>query len=42
MIFFMHLRGSESLVWLYAAAGFVWLALLIGLLMGDTVSRNWL
>ena len=42
MLFFMHLRGSEKLVWLYAAAGFVWLALLIALTMSDIVSRTWL
>ena len=42
MVFFMHLRGSESLVWLFAAAGFVWFGLLVGLTMSDVVSRGWL
>jgi cytochrome c oxidase subunit 4 len=42
MLFFMHLRGSEKLVWLYAAAGFAWLAVLILLTMSDIVSRAWL
>lgn len=42
MLFFMHLRDSEKLVWLYAGAGFVWLALLIGLTMSDILSRAWL
>ena len=42
ILFFMHVRDSEKLVWLYAAAGFVWLALLIGLSLSDFVSRSWL
>lgn len=42
MLFFMHLRGSEKLVWLYAGAGFAWLLLLILLTMNDIVSRAWL
>jgi cytochrome c oxidase subunit 4 len=28
--FFMHLRSSHRLVWLFAGAGVVWLGLLIG------------
>jgi cytochrome c oxidase subunit 4 len=42
LLYFMHLRYSGRLVWLFAAAGFVFLALLIGLMLGDVVSRGWL
>lgn len=42
MLFFMHLRYSNRLVWLFAGAGIFWLLLLIGLTLNDYLSRNWL
>jgi len=40
VLFFMHVRDSEGLVWAIIAAGLLWLALLIFLTMGDYVSRE--
>ncbi len=42
ILFFMHMRSSSRLTWLFAAAGFVWLAILIALTMSDYVSRGWM
>ena len=38
-VWFMHLKDSSRLTWLFAAAGVMWLAIMIGLTMGDTVAR---
>ena len=38
-LFFMHLRGASNLVRLIALAGFVWIALLIGLSYSDFATR---
>lgn len=40
ILYFMHVRYSNRLIWLYAAAGFFWLVLLIGLGMSDFLTRN--
>lgn len=40
VLFFMHVRGSTPLTWLFAAAGFVWLAIMIGLAMSDYWARG--
>lgn len=37
--FFMHVRTSERLIWLFATAGFLWLAILLGLTLSDFVTR---
>jgi len=42
ILFFMHVRYSSKMVWVIAAAGFVWLAILIGLMLTDYFSRSWL
>ena len=39
MIFFMHLRSSHYVLRLAAAAGFFWLAILIGLTLTDFLAR---
>ena len=39
MIFFMHLRSSHYVLRLAAAAGFFWLAILIGLSLTDFLAR---
>lgn len=39
MIFFMHLRSSHYVLRIAAAAGFFWLALLIGLASADFLTR---
>ena len=40
-IFFMHLRGSSRLLWLYAGAGLLWLMLLMALTLNDSLTRIW-
>jgi len=40
MLFFMHVRHSSRLVWIFAAAAFLWLGLLLGLTMTDFGSRQ--
>jgi cytochrome c oxidase subunit 4 len=42
MLYFMHLRYSSRLIWLYASAGVVWLGILFVLTMSDYISRGWL
>lgn len=42
ILFFMHVRYSSPLTWLFVAAGFVWLSILILLTLGDYLSRGWL
>jgi cytochrome c oxidase subunit 4 len=37
--FFMHLRFSGRLVWIYAIGALFWLAVLIGLTLGDYATR---
>ncbi len=41
LVYFMHLRHSSSLTWLFASAGFVWLLILLVLMMTDYLSRGW-
>jgi cytochrome c oxidase subunit IV len=40
-LIFMHLRYSRRLMWVVAAAGLFWLAILISLTMGDYLTRGW-
>lgn len=42
LLFFMHLRYSPRLTWLIVSVAIVWLAILIGLTMGDELTRTWL
>ena len=42
ILYFMHVRYGSRLVWIFALAGFLWLVILLSLLMGDIVSRDWL
>jgi len=39
ILFFMHVRYKEHLLWVYVVAGFFWLAILLGLVLGDVVTR---
>ena len=41
-LYFMHLRYSGSLNWLFAAAGVLWLVFLMGLTLSDVATRAWL
>jgi cytochrome c oxidase subunit IV len=40
ILFFMHVRRSSRLTWIFASAAFLWLALLLGLTMTDYSSRD--
>ncbi len=42
VLYFMHLRHSSRLTWVFAGAGFFWLIILITLTMTDFLSRDWL
>ena len=40
VFFFMHLRDAPGVLWLAAASGFFWLAILIVLTMSDLATRG--
>jgi len=40
ILFFMHVRHGSKLTWVFVAAGFVWLGLMVGLTMSDYGTRN--
>jgi cytochrome c oxidase subunit 4 len=40
ILFFMHVRRSSRLTWVFAAAAFLWLSLLLGLTMTDYAGRG--
>ena len=42
VLFFMHVKYNERLVWLFVAAGFAWLGLLIVGALHDYWTRGWL
>jgi cytochrome c oxidase subunit 4 len=41
ILYFMHVRQSRKLTWIFVAAGFFWLGILIVLGMSDYLSRGW-
>lgn len=41
ILFFMHVRYSSRVTWLFAAAGFVWLLILVCWTFSDYLSRGW-
>ena len=40
MLYFMHVRYSPKTTWLFAAAGFVWLLILLDLTLSDYLTRG--
>ena len=42
LIYFMHLKYSSKLTWIFAGAGFFWLLILFGLTLSDYLSRGWI
>ncbi len=40
VLFFMHVRWGSKLVWITAAAGFFWLAIMFAFTMGDYLTRS--
>jgi cytochrome c oxidase subunit 4 len=41
LLYFMHVRTSNRLVWVFAVAGFVWLSILLVGVLQDYLSRPW-
>ena len=42
VLFFMHVKYNERLVWVFVSAGFAWLALMIVGTLHDYWTRGWL
>lgn len=40
ILFFMHVRHGSHLTWVFAAAGFFFLSIMIVFIMSDVLSRN--
>lgn len=40
ILFFMHARYSERLVWLFICGGFLWLAIMVDLTLADYLTRG--
>lgn len=41
MLFFMHVRYSGRLIWIYVGVGFFWLGILLALTLSDFLTRWW-
>lgn len=41
VLFFMHLRYSKPVMWVFVAAGLFWLGIMLVLGMSDYMSRGW-
>lgn len=42
VLYFMHVKYSSRLTWVFAGAGFVWLVLMIGFTIADFDTRGWI
>jgi cytochrome c oxidase subunit 4 len=42
VLYFMHVKYSSKLTWIVIGAGVFWLLILLGLIMGDYLTRGWL
>lgn len=40
LLYFMHVRQSERVLWVYVGAGFLWLAILLDLTLSDYLTRG--
>lgn len=41
LLIFMQLRYNQPSIWIFAAAGFFWLAIMMALALSDYVTRGW-
>ena len=41
ILYFMHVRYAPSLTWVFAAAGFIWLIILLTFTLSDFLTRGW-
>jgi cytochrome c oxidase subunit 4 len=42
VLYFMHVRYSSRLIWVFAAAGLLWFMILVGQTMSDYMTRSWM
>ena len=42
ILYFMHVRYSSRLLWIFVGAGFFWLGILFALSFADFFTRGWL
>ncbi len=42
LLFFMHVRYSSHLIWVFVGAGVFWVGMLLVLTISDYVTRGWL
>jgi cytochrome c oxidase subunit 4 len=42
VLYFMHVRYSHRLTWVFVGAGVFWLLILIALILSDMLTRHWL
>jgi len=42
ILYFMHVRHSSHLVWVFVGAGFFWLGIMFALTFSDYLTRGWL
>jgi cytochrome c oxidase subunit 4 len=40
-LIFMHLKGSSGVLRIAASAGIIWLLIMLGLTLGDYLTRGW-
>ena len=41
LLFFMRVKASSKLIWLFASGGFLWLGILLVFVISDYISRSW-
>ena len=41
LLFFMHVKSSNRLIWVFASAGFIWFIIMVAFTMSDYVGRTW-
>ena len=41
ILFFMHVWKSSRLTWIFVAAGFIWLLIMLDLALSDYLTRGW-
>ena len=42
VLYFMHVRYSSRLTWVFVGAGFFWLAIMVALTFSDYATRSWM
>lgn len=42
ILYFMHVRYSSKLTWVFVVSGFFWLGILLAFTLSDILTRNWL